>query len=131
MAKHGYTLIDRDGFFRKVEAFQDIDWQRIIDRNATELYNRTQSETPVSTERTRPGGPHGELRRSAFVRFGQMNATVGYTKEYAPHVEFGHRVVTRGKTVGYVPGQRYLEGMVTAQRRTFQKDVKEALKNAK
>ena len=55
--------------------------------------------TPVSTEATRPGGPHGELKSS--VRF-EKN-TMGYVKEYAPHEEYGQRT----KGVGFVPGQHF------------------------
>jgi HK97 gp10 family phage protein len=50
--------------------------------------------TPVSTPLTRPGGPHGDLRRS--VKAGQVRRTpngaevsVGTNLEYAMYVEFG------------------------------------------
>ena len=38
----------------------------VLSKNLTEMHNRAKtSGTPVSTEKTRPGGPHGELRLSA------------------------------------------------------------------
>lgn len=44
---------------------------------------------PVSTEETRPGGPHGELRMSIHGQVDGTTAMVGTNKEYAAYVEFG------------------------------------------
>lgn len=44
---------------------------------------------PVSTEATRPGGPHGELRQSITSEASGNVGTVGTNKEYAAYVEFG------------------------------------------
>lgn len=44
---------------------------------------------PVSTEETRPGGPHGELRQSITSQNEGLTGTVGTNKEYAAYVEFG------------------------------------------
>lgn len=48
---------------------------------------------PVSDEITRPGGPHGDLRRSintvTKVTSGGAQATVGSSIEYAAYVELG------------------------------------------
>lgn len=131
MAELGYKLIDENGLKRKLDAIGRIKWAEIIKNNAAELYNRTQRSTPVSTEATRPGGPHGELRRSATVTFiygggGVYNATIGYTAEYAPHVEYGHRT----RSGGYVPGQYYLQEMVDRQRPILEADIRKAIENA-
>ena len=127
----GYTIVDEDGLQQKIDAIGAIKWAEIIKKNAAQLYNRTQRSTPVSTEKTRPGGPHGELRRSAGVTFktgaqGVYNAEVGYTAHYAPHVEFGHR--TRGG--GFVPGQHYLKKMVEAQSPIIKEDIRKAVEDA-
>lgn len=49
--------------------------------------------TPVSTELTRPGGPHGQLRRSisgtSKKTMNGAEATVGTNVEYAMYVEMG------------------------------------------
>lgn len=72
------------------------------------IYNRAVSGgTPVDT---------GELRQSAGMDADMM----GYTKDYAPHVEYGHR--TRGG--GYVEGQHYLQRNVETERPAFEKLVK-------
>lgn len=44
---------------------------------------------PVSTETTRPGGPHGELRASIEKEAAGNSCVVGTNKEYAGYVEFG------------------------------------------
>ena len=131
MAELGYKLVDEDGLERKLKAIGAINWAQIIRNNAAELYNRTQRSTPVSTEETRPGGPHGELRRSATVTFtnrggATYSAIIGYTAEYAPHVEYGHRT----RSGGWVPGQHYLKDMVDQQRPIIEEDIRKAIKNA-
>ena len=44
---------------------------------------------PVSTEKTRPGGPHGELRDSITSKSEGLIGTVGTNKSYSAYVEFG------------------------------------------
>ena len=65
------------------------------------MYNRGKSEggTPVRT---------GELMGSLTL---MGTSGITYIKDYAAHVEYGHR--TRGG--GYVEGQRFLEANVKAQ----------------
>ena len=77
-----------------------------------QIYDRGKSEggTPVDT---------GELKGS----LSQSGDEVGYTKDYAPHVEFGHR--TRGG--GFVQGQRFLKANVDRQRPIFIEDLKKQL----
>ena len=59
--------------------------------------------------------------------YGEM----GYIKEYAPHVEYGHRIVQHGKTVGYVKGQRYLNKNVQIQKPIFYKSLLDNLKKVR
>lgn len=44
---------------------------------------------PVSTEETRPGGPHGELRQSITSQVDGLTGNVATNKAYAAYVEFG------------------------------------------
>ena len=84
----------------------------------TEIFNRAKNGgTPVKT---------GELRRSLSADLDGLE--VGYNKEYAPHVEYGHRVVRNGKQVGYVPGQYYLKKNVDKQRPKYYRDLIDTLK---
>ena len=91
----------------------------ILTKNLTEMHNRAKNGgTPVDT---------GELRKSAGVTLPNAeNSTgeVGYAKEYAPHVEFGHRT----KNGGYVPGQYYLKDNLETQMAIFKSDLEDAVR---
>ena len=99
----------------------------VVKDTATKIFNRTKRETPVGNY---TGG--GQLRQSSTVDFNGNTANVGYVKDYAPHVEYGHRLVRAGKQIGYVPGQRYFKKIVDAEepnfQRTIERKIKEALK---
>ena len=99
-----------------------IRWESVKKKQITQMLNRARAPggTPVSTEETRPGGPHGELRQSSSA----SDDEVGYGAEYAPHVEYGHRTVNGG----YVPGQRFLEENVSTQRPIYRQDLLKAIK---
>lgn len=105
---------DRDGLGEKLQRLSKLSWEVICEKNALQMYQRGQSNTPVDT---------GELRRS--MTHSPMD-TVGYVADYAAHVEFGHRV---GKD-GYVEGQRYLQSNVKKQEPIFKHDLLEAIEKA-
>lgn len=103
----GLELIDVNGLAPKLQSMSQARFDAVIKKNMTQIYNRGKSSmTPVDT---------GELRMS----LGQSGDVVGYTKTYAPHVEYGHR--TRGG--GYVPGQRFLQKNVDMQRPIYRMDL--------
>ena len=122
-----FRLIDENGLAKKLRAMSDIDFEKIYNDNLVAIFNRTRSMTPISTEKTRPKGPHGELRMSAGVDLKGSDGVVGYTKDYAPHVEYGHRT----RNGGYVKGQMFLQKNVEMQRRIFYEDIRKAVENAK
>jgi len=67
---------------------------KIVNGGAAIVHGQVVMITPVSTEVTRPGGPHGELRGSISIKKSasvstKATASVFTAKEYAPHVEFG------------------------------------------
>lgn len=106
-------------------------FQDVATKSIGEMYSRAKKGytggqvpagggSPVSTELTRPHGPHGELKSS--VRF--EKDTMGYTKEYAPHVEYGHRT----KSGGFVPGQHFLKSNVGKQKPIYKQDVLNSIK---
>lgn len=84
---------------------------------AQNIYNRgvAKGGTPLDT---------GELRQSMHVSIGGEEAVVGYSKDYAPHVEFGHR--TRGGS--YVEGQHYLQRNVEAERPKYMQLMKDNIR---
>lgn len=106
---------DKDGFQRAVEDIQDLDWSGIIRKSLRQMHNRGKQGgvggTPVRT---------GELRQSLSY----SGDEVGYTKEYAPYVEFGHR--TKGGK--FVPGKAFLKANMDRQQKILVADVAKHLK---
>lgn len=90
----------------------EIRFNAVVKKNVTQMLNAARSGgTPVDT---------GELRLSS----GTYGDEMGYTKEYAPHVEYGHRTVDGG----WVEGQRFLQANVETQRFIFYQDLLNAIK---
>lgn len=112
--------------FQELEAelnrLSSVRFDAVVKKQVVQMLNRARAPggTPVSTEETRPGGPHGELRLS----LGSSGDEVGYTKDYAPHVEYGHRT----RDGGYVQGQRFLQRNVDTQRPIYKQDLINAIK---
>lgn len=106
-------LLDVDGLSSKLAKMSRMRFDAVVKKNMAQIYNRGKAEggTPVDT---------GELRQSLH----QSGDTVGYTKSYAPHVEYGHRTVNGG----WVPGQHYLKKNVDKQRPIFKQDLVDQLK---
>lgn len=118
----GILIRDENDLAGKLSRLSQARFDAVVLKNMAQIYNRGKADggTPVSTEATRPGGPHGELRTS----LSQSGDTVGYTKDYAAHVEYGHRTVNGG----YVQGQFYLKRNVDAQRPIFRQDLIDQLR---
>lgn len=95
----------------KFGVLSDIDWRVLKAKQGADLRNRSNKLTPKIT---------GELRLSA--KFDGVD-TFGFSKEYAPHVEYGHR--TRGG--GFVSGRFYLRENVAMQEPIYLKDVTELI----
>ena len=105
-------IIDDDGLAHELDRLSHLRFEAVVLKNMTQIYNRGKSGgTPVDT---------GELR----ISLTQVGDTVGYTKDYAPHVEYGHR--TRGG--GYVQGQHFLKKNVDTQRPIFEEDLRRELR---
>lgn len=97
-----------DKLARKLLEKSEADFEAVAQKNVRDIYTRSQRAggTPVDTS---------ELRMSAQYRGDEM----GYNKHYAPHVEYGHRLVNGG----YVPGQFFLKRNVDAQRPIYKQDL--------
>lgn len=107
-------LNDVNNLEGKLIRLSRLRYDAVIKKNMTQIYNRGKSGgTPVDT---------GELVAS----LSQSGEEVGYTKDYAPHVEYGHRLVNGG----YVPGQYYLKKNVDAQRPIYRQDLIDQLRKA-
>ncbi len=57
----------------------------------------------------------------------------GYSNnvEYGIYVNFGHRIVSKGKTIGYLPGQFFLEEGVNHARRNMEHYFRSEIKTIK
>lgn len=95
----------------------NINLSSVLRKNATEMFNRASAP---------PGTPRdtGELIQSRQVEFGEDEAIFGYGKEYAPHVEYGHRT----RNGGFVPGQFYLKRNLETQAPILERDILQKLK---
>lgn len=107
---------------KELQRLNSIRFDAVEKKQLTQMLNRARQAggTPVSTEETRPGGPHGELRLSSST----TKDEIGYTKEYAPHVEYGHRTIDGG----FVQGQHFLQNNVDIQRPIYKQDLQKAIK---
>lgn len=105
--------ITKDTITPVLRALSQIDYTKIKRDTATQIYNRGKMRewTPFRT---------GELR----ISLTSENDEAGYRKDYAPHVEYGHRT----RNGGFVPGQRFLQKNAEAQAPLYKKDVEEVIK---
>lgn len=103
----------------------EADFVNVCKKTTTSLFRYAAKNTPVS--KTKHGGT---LRRSLRAEYPSMHkdGEVGYTMEYAPHVEYGHRLVIRGQERGFVPGQYFLKKSVDDARSDFITFCREELK---
>lgn len=92
----------------ELQAMNSVRFDAVQKKQLTQLLNRARGPggTPVDS---------GEMRKSSGVSKDEM----GYTAEYAPHVEYGHRT----RNGGWVSGQRFLQQNVDTQRPIYKEDL--------
>ena len=121
MANSGILKINVDGcdeLAAALERASAVRYDAVAKVTAESIYNRGVGHggTPVRT---------GELRQSMGIEVeGQGKAVVGYQKEYAPYVEFGHRTVGGG----YVAGQHYFQQNIDTEQPLYKKRLIDNLK---
>lgn len=148
MSKMSIKMEGFEELEEKVQQMSSTRFDAIVKKSLTEMFNRAKGRDPVQ------GGTPvdtGELRLSAQVDFkgGQsmkleqndsggldvvrmdgvndsssFSGELGYSSDYAPHVEYGHRT----KDGGWVSGQRFLENNLNTQRPIYYQDLLNALK---
>lgn len=99
----------------ELNRLNSVRFDAVVKKQTTELLNRARAAggTPVDT---------GEMRNSS--RANLNDGEMGYTAEYAPHVEYGHRT----QNGGYVQGQRFLQRNMDAQRPIYKQDLINAIR---
>ena len=129
MAGKGFSVSFNDAQLqrlqKKLRQMSEIRFDAVVAKQAADIVDRAaashnpdQGGTPYDT---------GEMLQSVGKTGKGISAEVGYTKEYAPHVEFGHRTVNGG----WVPGQHFLQNNVDIQRPIFKRDLQETIKETK
>lgn len=98
---------------KKLSKLNTFRFEAVIIKNTTQLYNYMKPNTPRDT---------GWLMNNFYAE--PKEGIVGYTPEYAPHVEYGHRTINGG----YVPGQYFLKKGVDTQREIYKRDLINAIK---
>ena len=97
--------------------------------NVVEFYTRSGEYVRFTTSTSRVGG---HMRKSWYASRTQktpkgVEKEIGNTADYAPYVNYGHRIVQGGKTKGWVKGQFMLEKAINtvekALVREFEKEV--------
>lgn len=93
---------------------------QVVRLNTAELTQKAKDRAPVSTEKTNPGGAHGQLKRSITPSMtsgglvGKVNATV----DYAEYVELGTR---------FMAAQPYMKPAFDQQKEVFLDDMKKLI----
>lgn len=102
----------------EVERVNNVAFEAVKLKQITQMFNRarrnlahTPGGTPVDT---------GELR----IASSRTEDEVGYRKEYAPHVEYGHRK----RNGGYVKGRRFLKENTDIQREIYKTDLRRVIR---
>lgn len=129
MANFIFRLSDT-GVGSKLDRLSALDAQDILTATVNEIAKKAKAATPVGETRG--------LVNSIRQRIDGSRGVVGYTAEYAPHVEYGHRqnvgqyVPRLGKRLkaSWVPGQHFFRRVVESERRAFKRRVKEAVEEA-
>lgn len=113
------------GLEQKLQRMNQVRFDAVVEKQSAQMVDRaTASHNP-----SQGGTPYdtGEMLQSVQRAGSGSSAEVGYTKEYAPHVEYGHRT----RNGGWVPGQHFLQKNVEIQRPIFQQDLLEAVEKEK
>lgn len=110
----------------KLDALRREDLNDVVAATVNEIARDAKAVTPTQTH---------ALVNSIRAEVKGGTGTVGYTAEYAPHVEYGHRqnvgkyVPTLGKRLKapYVQGQHFFRPVVERGKANFRRRVEEAI----
>lgn len=101
---------------------QEKTCKNIADGLASKLVEATKQRTPVGHYSKNAKDKDGKKKRGGVLRRGWKSKGFkipnGYERvvfndiEYAPYVEYGHRIVRNGQTIGFVQGRHMLEKSV-------------------
>src|SRR5574344_2122959 len=99
-----------------IKRLHELDLTPVFAKQIGDMWNRSNGTNAASG-----GTPYdsGDLKKSRFKEVSAKEGVFGYTIDYAPHVEFGHRT----RSGGYVNGQYYLRTNFEAQKKIYKSDL--------
>ncbi len=115
-------------FVKFAEEFEDaVKAEQIISQTEKVMVETAGNAVRVIKKLTPDGKTHA-LRRGwsagHLKRVGKTtNVDIWNSVRYAPFVEFGHRMVVHGKTVGYQPGKFMMKRGINYVEKTFEREV--------
>lgn len=123
-----FTVKGSEKLEERLRLMNSIRWDGVVNKSLTQMFNRGARPPGTPVGKQTKNHSAGELRRSRrkqeiSSKDGSYTGSFYYTKDYAPHVEYGHRIVRKGKQVGYVNGKKYLFNNVQKQRQIYFKDM--------
>jgi hypothetical protein len=132
MAK--FATFDDSDFQAFVAEFEDAAKGKAVGRAIEDALSKSGQVALNKVKRLTPKKT-GNLKRnwqlSNIKRKGKsFTIELSNNTEYAPFIEYGHRVVIHGKTVGYRRGNFMLKKTVDAVQKTFYKNAGQALEEA-
>ena len=119
---------------RELRRLNSIRFDAVVEAQAVNMADRA----AASHNPNQGGTPYdsGELIQSIGKTGKGSEAEIGYAKEYAPHVEYGHRQIpgTYVPDIGkrlkadYVEGRHFLKNNVDIQRDIYRQDLLREIK---
>lgn len=119
-----------DSFMQKLKSLDadcDKAARNVVNRMVNEGMAETMKETPVDTGYLRENWQSRPARKQGNGYSGSYSNNVFY----GLYVNYGHRLVRNGKTIGYVPGFFMLEAGQEHVSRNYQHWMETEIKNIK
>lgn len=119
-----------DNFMQKLKALDadcDKAARNVVNRMVNEGMDETTKETPVDTGYLRENWQSRPARKQGNGYSGSYSNNVFY----GLYVNYGHRLVRNGKTIGYVPGFFMLEAGQEHVSRNYQRWMDTEIKKIK
>ncbi|MCU7356697.1 hypothetical protein N7O58_03250 [Enterococcus dispar] len=123
MANYNVSLTGTEKLEKQLAKKSKFDLKEVQKKQMRDIYTRGQKNYYRNGAVPSDGGTpydEGELR----ISMSYTGEAVGYTKDYGPHVEYGHRTLNGG----FVPGQYFFKKNVDTQRQIYKQDLENKLK---
>lgn len=112
-----------------VDDIREVD-ESVLNKAINEGIRTVKQLTPVGVYKDRTGGTlrRNWSRTKVFKTSTYVTATMYNNTEYAPYVNYGHRVVNKsGETIGWVRGRFFLEKAIYKMERSMTREFKKEI----